>query len=141
MRPKYPSDKTILKRIGLSRATTLNHRGEADLIFQNNPHNAECRSSKSKWILTPSRLLANCPESNKRINLISQGHGNRNWRSGYNIRRALWFIVLGNGIGDFNRLARLQRIIPPHNALQFGEFVDHLRDEIGLTKVCGLSHQ
>ena len=41
-------------------------------------------------------------------------------------------VMIADGIGDGSRFASLQRIIPPHHALQFREFANHFRHEVRL---------
>ena len=45
--------------------------------------------------------------------------------------------MISDGIGDGSRFASLQRIIPPHHALQFRELANHFRHEVGLSETRG----
>ena len=49
--------------------------------------------------------------------------------------------MLLSGDGHFGRKARSLRIVPPHNPLKFGEFIDHFGAQIGLGHLCGLLGQ
>ena len=74
------------------------------------------------------RRLPGDPHQHARILLVENAIG----ALGTGVAGALRRVMPGDGLGNHRRLAVGQRVITPHDSLQFGEFTDHFRRQIGL---------
>src|SRR5258708_789329 len=105
---------------------------ESKLIFQYDPDHPECCSPQGIWFVRSTRLLADAPEADQRIDLVSERDTDGNRFSRDAIVRAQRLVVLLYGEGDRSRLTLCTRVISSHQSLQLGEFANHFGDEIGL---------
>jgi hypothetical protein len=46
-------------------------------------------------------------------------------------------VLLSQRLGDICRLVIVQRVVPAHQALQLGEFPDHVGEQVALAEFCG----
>ena len=97
-------------------------------------------TSQGIWILRASRYQADRKTADYRVDLVcnaQDGPGRRLWQG---VPGELGQVVLVDGGRDLGRLAGLQGVLPPHNALQLRELLpvpDHLGHEVGLRQPCG----
>ena len=108
------------------------------IILYQNPNNPQSRTAQRERILAPGRLLINRPEPGQLVDLLGQSHSNRHRRSRHIIGRPQRRVVIFRRIRHGVRQPGLARIVAAHQALQFGELIDHLGAEIGLGHPRGL---
>ena len=107
-------------------------QGQAQPIFANNANDAESRAPEGEGITAASWLFAHSKETDQLVNLIRQRYGNRHrfrWDGIASTHRA---VMRGDGFRHAGILTLTERVIPPHHALQFGEFTHHAGSQISL---------
>ena len=102
------------------------------VVLQNQPNNAQRRTAQGKRVFRSGGLLINRPEPGQRVDLVGQRHGHRHWCCRHIIRRPERRVMLLASRGDLRGQTGGVCIVAPHQPLQFWEFVDHFRRQIGL---------
>src|SRR5213594_4096926 len=95
------------------------------------PYYPQGGPAQAEGISLAGRYLSNAEQPSQRIELVRNGDGAGN--------HAVWKTVAGEaravmrfyGVGHFARLAIMQRVIAPHEALQLGKLAHHAGEQIG----------
>ena len=106
-------------------------------ILDNQPDHTQRRAPQRIRILAPRRLLIDRPEADQRVDLVGQRDRHAHRIGRHAIGGPLRLVVLLARGGDGGVLALRQRVVFPHQALQFGEFADHFGQQIGLRQMRG----
>ncbi len=115
----------------LSRCKCLGER-QAQAVLDDEPDDAQGRAPQGIGILGARRLLVDRPEADERVDLVGKRHGERDGCARAAVVGAERRVMLGDGLGHRRRLALVERVIAPHDALQLGELADHAGHEVGL---------
>ncbi len=105
---------------------------DREALFDEDANHAQCRAPQSEGILVAGRNLADAEEAGEDLDLFGKRNGLRDAIFGKPVAGETRPIVLLDRGRDVRRLAVVLRVIAPHEALQLGEFTDHVGDEIGL---------
>ncbi len=100
-------------------------------------HHAHRGPSQAERILVAGRHLADREEAAQGVELVGERDGARNRILRQPIAGEARPVVRLDGVGDLARLAVVQRIVAPHDALQLGELADHAGEKVGLRKPRG----
>ena len=109
----------------------------ADPIVEHDPDHAERRAAQRIWILASGRLLVDRPEAHQRIELVGERDRDRHRIGRHEIVRALRLVVILARVCDGLVLALRLGVVFSHQALQLGEFADHVGEQIGLAELGG----
>ena len=116
------------------RSACQKHRNQAqsDLVVQHDPDHPQRRPSQRIGILAPGRLFVDRPEPDQRVDLVGERDSDRDRIGRHQVVRSLRLVVVLAGCGDGCVLALRLGVVAAHQALQFGEFADHLGQQVGL---------
>ena len=122
--------KMLVKR--LLSAVNSNKLPNSKLILHHQPDHAQRRSAQRIGILAPRRLLVDRPETNQRVELVRQRDRDAHRIGRHAVVRSLRLVMLLDRRAHAGMLALQLRVAPAHQALNFREFADHLRHQVGL---------
>ncbi|MNS88943.1 hypothetical protein D3C72_1229370 [compost metagenome] len=89
-------------------------------------------AAQRERVLVARRRQADGPDADQGFQLVGQGHGGAGGGGRQAVAGKARLVVFGGGQGHFFRFAVMARVVRAHDALQFGEFADHVGQQIGL---------
>ena len=105
---------------------------QTQAVFKHETDDTEGGTAQCEGIARTGGLFVYSEKPDQRVELVGEGHGDRGRRGRAVVIRPGGGIVFGNRTRDSGVFAVIQRIVLPHSALQFGEFIDHLGHQVGL---------
>ena len=93
---------------------------------QDNADHAQRRAPQRIRVLRSGRLLVDRPEARQNVDLVGQRDGDRHRIGRHEIVRALRLVVILDGVRRPLRPRPAPGVVAAHQALQLGEFADHL---------------
>ena len=107
---------------------------QPQFVLNDDADDAKRGASQRKGILRARRLFVDGPEADQRVDLVGERNRDGDGIGGHQIVRAFRPIVILAGVRY--RLVLILRlgVVAAHQALQFGKFADHFREQIGLAQ-------
>ncbi len=112
------------------------HERELPVLRENQTDHTKRCTAQSKRVFRAGWLFVNRPETDQRVELVSQSDSNSNRVLRHKIRWALRLVMLFESRSDGFVFALKQRIFAAHGTLEFRELADNFRGQIGLSQNC-----
>ncbi len=95
-------------------------------------------TAQRKRVFVACGHIANAEHAHQSFELVGQRHHQAHLVTGQVVTRKAGLVVVFNGFGHITAQAIVAGIVAAHDALQLGEFADHVGQQIGLGQACGL---
>ncbi len=94
-------------------------------VLEHDAQHADGGAPQRERVARATRFLANGEDTRQRVELVGQGDGIADDRARQRIPGAARQVVFADGLGHIGRFAIRERVVAPHDALQFGKLAHH----------------
>ena len=112
--------------------------GQIEIALAEHADRAQCVATQCERVAVAGRDLADAEHADQRFELVGQRDDRANLAARQAVAGEAWFVVIFDGIGDVGSQAVMLGVVAAHDALQFGEFADHVGQQVGLGQHGGL---
>ena len=108
---------------------------QPQFVLDDDADDAERGAAQRVGVLAAGRLFVDRPEADQRVDLVGERDGDGDRIGGHEIVRPLRPVMILDGVRHRFVLALRLGVVAAHQALQLGEFADHVGEQIGLAQL------
>ena len=111
---------------------------QIQVAFAQHADDAQGMAAQRERVAVAGRDLADAEHADQRFQLVGQRNDGADLAARQTVAGEARLVMILDGVGDIDGKAVMQRVVAAHDALQFGEFADHVGQQVGLGQQCGL---